>query len=414
MTDEALPNSPAQVAQAAADFQWKNEGGAQPGIGIALSGGGFRAMLFHAGALLRMNEVGLLSRAKRIASVSGGSIISGYLALNWTALGKADDNGIFADFKATIVDPILTFSSQRIDVVDALTGLLPWEHASAEVAKSYDSNLFHGKTLQDTPDIPLFVFCATNLQTGVLWRFTKSYAGDYVIGYLDNPEIRVADAVAASSAFPPVLSPFILQVDAASFQNWPDGPHVPLADLNTYRSPVVLCDGGVYDNHGVEPIVKSCLTNFVSDGGAPFERKPTVHTDWISQLKRILDVTDNQVRALRRRALIASFVEGKKVTDDGKLDPKAPARMGAYWGIDTNPGKVQPPTAPPLLPCSAAVTSKLAQLGTRLSDLGDLTSKQLINWGYAVCDGSLRTNYTGPMHVTLPQLPYSDRGAALT
>src|SRR5690348_15462267 len=111
MSDEALPNSPAQVAQAAADFQWKNEGGAQPGIGIALSGGGFRAMLFHAGALLRMNELGLLSRAKRIASVSGGSIISGYLALNWTALGKADDNGIFADFKAKIVDPILTFSS---------------------------------------------------------------------------------------------------------------------------------------------------------------------------------------------------------------------------------------------------------------------------------------------------------------
>jgi hypothetical protein len=75
MSDEALPNSPAQVAQAAATFQW-DEGKAEAGSGIALSGGGFRAMLFHAGALARMNELGLLSKAKCISSVSGGSIIS--------------------------------------------------------------------------------------------------------------------------------------------------------------------------------------------------------------------------------------------------------------------------------------------------------------------------------------------------
>src|SRR6185437_5851977 len=74
------------------------------------------------------------------------------------------------------------FFSPTIDIVDALTGLLPWESASGEVAKSYDSALFKGSTLQDIPDAPFFVFCATNLQTGVLWRFTKSYAGDYVIG----------------------------------------------------------------------------------------------------------------------------------------------------------------------------------------------------------------------------------------
>jgi NTE family protein len=414
MSDEALPNSPAQVAQKAAEFQWKNESGAQPGVGLALSGGGFRAMLFHAGALLRMNELGVLSKAKRIASVSGGSIISGYLAVNWKALGQADANGAFANFKTIIVEPILAFSHQKIDVVDALTGLLPWEHASAQVSKSYDSNLFHGKTLQDTPDSPVrpdapfFVFCATNLQTGVLWRFTKPYAGDYVIGYLEKPAIAVADAVAASSAFPPILSPFILQAAAANFKDWPDGSHVPPADLNAYRSSVVLCDGGVYDNHGVEPIVKSCLTNFVSDGGAPFTRQPTVMTDWISQLKRILDVTDNQVRSLRRRALIASFIAAKPATDDSTLDPTKSARLGAYWGVDTDPAKVQPPAGPPLLPCSAAVTSQLAKLGTRLSDLGDKPSKQLINWGYVVCDGSLRTNYSGPMHVTPPQLPYPE------
>ena len=402
MTDEALPNSPVKVAQEAANFQW-GEGKAQPGIGVALSGGGFRAMLFHAGALARMNELGLLSRAKRIASVSGGSITSGYLAVKWRDLGSADANGTFANFQGTVVEPILAFSRQKIDVIDALTGLLPWESASGEVAKSYNSYLFHDKTLQDMPDSPFFVFCATNLQTGVLWRFTKSYAGDYVIGYLDKPAIAVADAVAASSAFPPVLSPFILKPAAGSFKDWPDGSHVASADLPAYRSQVVLTDGGVYDNHGIEPIVKSFLTNFVSDGGAPFQRTASLHTDWISQLKRILDVTDNQVRALRRRDLIDRFVAGKALGSEGALTPDGHPRMGAYWGIDTDPRKADPVGA---IPCNPDVTHKLAQLGTRLSDLGDTISRQVINWGYAVCDRSLRANYVGPMSNTPPKLPY--------
>jgi NTE family protein len=405
MTDEALPNSPAQIAQAAATFQW-GEGQAQPGIAIALSGGGFRAMLFHAGALARMNELGLLAKAKRISSVSGGSIISGFLAKRWADLGQADGNGTFANFRSTVVEPILAFSRQNIDVVDAVTGLLPWEEsASGQVAKSYDSNLFKGTTLQDIPDSPFFVFCATNLQTGVLWRFTKSYAGDYVIGYLDKPAISLAEAVAASSAFPPVLSPFILNPPDGSFKNWPDGPHVPAGDLPAYRKEVILTDGGVYDNHGIEPIVKSYLTNFVGDGGAPFQRKAMLHTDWISQLKRILDVTDNQVRARRRSDLIDRFIEGKKLGGEDKLAADGHARVGAYWGIDTDPGKVNPPGS---LACNPNLTHKLAQLATRLSDLGDPATKQVINWGYAVADRSIRANYVGPLNATPPAFPYPE------
>ena len=71
MTD-SLPASPAGAAQQAADFKW--DGGAlEPGLALALSGGGFRAMLFHAGALMRLNELGILSRVARISSVSAGS-----------------------------------------------------------------------------------------------------------------------------------------------------------------------------------------------------------------------------------------------------------------------------------------------------------------------------------------------------
>ena len=113
----------------AAGFAWDGNG-LEPGIAIALSGGGFRAMLFHAGALLRLNELGLLSQAKRISSVSGGSITAGYLATRWQELGPPDTQGVFADFRAKLVDPIVRFSRRRIDVLDALTGMLPWTSAA--------------------------------------------------------------------------------------------------------------------------------------------------------------------------------------------------------------------------------------------------------------------------------------------
>jgi len=402
MPDEVQPQSTIATAQEAAAFQW-DSGKLEPGIGIALSGGGYRAMLFHAGALARMNELGVLSRAQRIASVSGGSIIAGHLALSWAALGAADGNHVFANFKKIVVEPVLAFSRHSIDVVDALTGLLPWTSASDQVVQSYDKYLFGKKTLQQLPDTPRFVFCATNLQTGVLWRFSKSYAGDYVVGRIDQPATLVSQAVAASSAFPPVLSPCVLQFPAGSFTSWPGTQVIPPNEIAAYRGKVILTDGGVYDNHGIEPIVKRYLTNFVSDGGAPFGRSADLHTDWISQLRRILDVEDNQVRALRRRDLIDRFIAGNKVGDETKLT--GDARMGAYWGIDTDPRKVDPPEA---LACDPDLVHGLAHVGTRLSDLGDSLSKQIINWGYVVCDRSVRKNYTGPLNASPPQLPYPE------
>src|SRR5260370_31632253 len=57
----------------------------QPGIALCLSGGGYRAMLFHLGALKRLNELKYLKRIARISSVSSGSITAAALAMN---LGK--------------------------------------------------------------------------------------------------------------------------------------------------------------------------------------------------------------------------------------------------------------------------------------------------------------------------------------
>ena len=401
MFDELSPSA-AKVVQDAAAFQWDG-GKLEPGIGIALSGGGFKAMLFHAGALARMNELGLLSRSQRISSVSAGSIMSGHLALSWNKLGQADRNGTFANFQHVIVDPIYNFSRQSIDIGDVLTGLLPWTSGAEQLAKSYEKYLFGTKTLQDMPDSPRFIFCATNLQTGVLWRFSKPYAGDYVIGRLDKPAIAISQAVAASSALPPVLSPSLLELPKGSFTDWPNGPMLDASEIDAFRSRVILCDGGIYDNHGVEPIVKRYLTNFVSDGGEPFVRTADVHIDWIGQLRRVLDVTDNQVRALRRRDLIQRFIDGNNIREETKLTGEA--RMGAYWGIGTDPRRADPPNA---VPCDVNLVRKFGHVPFGLRDLGEILSKQIINWGYAICDRSLRANYNGAMAAAQPKLPFPE------
>jgi NTE family protein len=406
MANDALPSSPPRVIQEVASFQWDGNG-PEPGIGLALSGGGFRAMLFHAGALQRLNELGLLPKISRVSSVSGGSIAAGFLARVWRQLGVPNASGVFPNFRTAYLQPLYAFARSTIDVGAVLTGLLPGVSAAEQVAEQYDTSLFNKISLQDIPDTPRFVFCATNLQTGVLWRFSKPYAGDYLVGRIDKPSIALSHAVAASSAFPPILSPMVVKLPTGTFVDWPTGPSKLRAeDLAAYRANVILSDGGVYDNHGLKPIVKRYYTLLVSDGGAPFDPAPNVATDWLGQLRRILDVTDNQVRALRRRDLISRLDAGNAVQSELDLAQKhSDGRMGAYWGIDTDARKVDPPGA---IACDLSVVKALAAVSTRLADAGEATSKQLVNWGYAIADRSIRTNWRGPFATVPTKLPFPE------
>jgi predicted acylesterase/phospholipase RssA len=61
-------------------------------IGLALSGGGFRATLFHLGLVRFLHDTGILSNVSHITAVSGGSIIAAHLGLNWNRYtGSADE-----------------------------------------------------------------------------------------------------------------------------------------------------------------------------------------------------------------------------------------------------------------------------------------------------------------------------------
>lgn len=364
----------------------KPEKGVEEGIALCLSGGGYRAMLFHVGSLWRLYDSGILGEVKRISSVSGGSITAGQLALAWTELtaGAADR----AAFERLVVGPIRNLAGHTIDVPSVLGGLILPGSVSSRIEKAYRKHLYRDATLQNLPDKPRFVINATNMQSGALWRFMKPYMADYRVGVIDEPEVPLARAVAASSAFPPVLSPTVLKLDNAVYRagSGKDLQYPP------YTTKVVLSDGGVYDNLGLETAWKRYGTVLVSDAGGKMAPEPKPKKDWARHSLRVLDVIDNQVRSLRKRQLIGSYV-----TKD---------RSGAYWGIRTdiaNYGLAK------TLPCPHDKTLLLAETPTRLAKLPPETQERLINWGYAVCDAAIRAHYV-PKLAPPAAFPYPATG----
>ena len=378
-----MPIDEAELREALSPVAEPGERGPAPGLALCLSGGGYRAMVFHLGALWRLNELGMLARLDRISSVSGGSITAALLGLKWTRLDFV--NGVARTLVAEVVEPIRAFAHQTVDVASVLQGAFLPGSVSEKVAKAYRKHLYGDATLQDLPDDPpRFVINATNVQTGALWRFSKPYMRDYLVGEVKVPRVSLATAVAASSAFPPVLSPAKLTLDPASFSPPSGEPfHRP-----PYTREVYLADGGVYDNLGLETAWKRYQTILVSDAGLAMAADPDPGTDWATHSKRVLDLIDNQVRALRKRQLLAGFRSG--------------LRQGAYWSIRSQIADYGVADA---LACPAARTAALAQVPTRLSSMPDETQERLINWGYAICDAALR-RWVDPGLPAPPDFPY--------
>lgn len=351
----------------------KKESGPRSGIALCLSGGGYRAMLFHLGTLLRLNEIGLLRKLNRISSVSGGSITAGLLGLKWTSLNW-NNQGVASNFEIEIMRPIRALAGITIDVGSVVRGAAMPGTISERIVRAYEKHLFGIATLQALPSDdqgPRFVINATNVQSGALWRFSKPFMADYLVGMVKDPTIRLSVAVAASSAFPPVLSPTKLRLRHTDF----------LTDRNCplqkppFTTDIVLTDGGVYDNLGLETAWKRFKTILVSDAGGKMGAEGRPRSNWGHHSFRVLNIIDNQVRSLRKRQLIAAYQDPRDVHD------------GAYWGIRTNINHYKVPHA---LPCPHIDTLVIADTPTRLSRLSGKKQDQLINWGYAACDAAIR------------------------
>ena len=366
-------------------------------LGLGLSGGGYRATLFNLGALIRLNEFGLMGKIKRITSVSGGSITNGYLAMRWNDL-QFNDDGVIEKFKENIVEPLWDFCSKALDAKAIIWGTLdPFHRVSDKIAGAYNKGLFNHFKMASIPfgeGIPQFLFYGTNLQTGASVRMMQNMLYDWKIGATEMEDWELATVVGISSAFPPFLSPVILKPDP---DKWIKGKYALCYDDEKYRKKLYLTDGGVYDNMGMESLWKKFANELVSDNhrfktlleddidsvlisdaGAPlaFQGKPC--KNWFSLTMRALNIVTDQARAVRKRWLIDKFIRD--------------TLSGTYWGITTKIDNYgQPaPLVPDALVKDSEVTRGLREIRTRLDRFSDAEKGRLINWGYALADAGMR------------------------
>ncbi|MBK9114115.1 MAG: patatin-like phospholipase family protein [Betaproteobacteria bacterium] len=302
-------------------------GGVQKRIGLALSGGGFRAAAFHLGVMRKLAALGILDRVDLLTCVSGGSIAGGAVARHWSDAGKLD-----------VLDQYLR--TRSIAASSVIGGVLdPFASRIDKLAGSYDRDLFQGATLDNLAGGPRIYFNATNLATGNLFFFVAgggkpAEMGEHELGVVPAPAFPVCRAVAASSAFPPVFPP--LRLDATTYA------HAAAVEY------VTLTDGGVYDNMGINPLVRTRNALdyvIVSDGGKPFalDERPTESGAIV--LKAALDIMMEQIRGL----------------EFDRLQHRHAAQSGPrplWFSIDSKEGEAQPGDAA----FASAIATNLARL----------------------------------------------------
>ena len=318
--------------------------GEEKRIGLALSGGGFRAAGFHLGVMRELQRLGLLAKLDLISCVSGGSIAGGTLAVNWADPAGALDK----------LDRYLRTKS--IAVASVIGGVLdPFGSRLDHLASTYDRDLYFGAKLSALKNGPRVYFNATNLATGNLFFFVAGGGkpeemGEHELGAAPASNFPICRAVAASSAFPPVFPPLRLDPDV-----YPPGAAVEY---------VTLTDGGVYDNMGVNPLLRAKRNPLdymiVSDGGKPFanEERPTESGAIV--LKAGLDIMMEQIRGLEFDRMEHRW--------HAKLGPKP-----LWFSIDSTLGET--------LPGDAGFASAI---GTNLKKLSDAEMAVLTRHGGAL------------------------------
>jgi NTE family protein len=342
------------------------------GIGLCLSGGGFRATLFHLGALRRLNELGLLIHPdfRTVASVSGGAIAAAALA---TAFARLQPSRVLPPdvWEREVHAPLRAFTRRDQRTRAFLERLLPWnlwrpETTVAALASRYEKELTPLR-LTELPARPEFLFLATDMAWGVAWLFSRERVGDYQVGYRPPGDLRLGQAVAASACFPPLMGPMRLHLDAES---WSGGAAPRDQEWRHCVSDLRLTDGGVYDNMGLEPVWKDHAVVLVSDAGGLFTAEADKGLLW--RVPRYQAIQEQQARALRKRWFIAAL--------------RQRTLAGTYWSVgsaSSSYGEARPGYS------KALARDVVARIRTDLDAFSDAEAAVLVNHGYTVADAAL-------------------------
>ena len=283
-------------------------------IGLALSGGGYRAAAYHLGTLRALHKMGLLEKVDVISSVSGGSIIAAFYLLH----KDEPFEQIEQSFRKCLAHSSLWGAILNLAIVfllPALLGifvsgwflflylLLYWGFylipSSKWIALYYDRLFFKKKKLKDLPDSPIAGINSTNVATGRLFTFSKQDVGGY--DYRENgrsiikgEEIPISFAVASSTCVPSIFSP--TQIDKRYYEE------------GKYKD-TLLVDGGLYDNQGAYILTESTNKLYrvenvvISDAG---NARPDIKgvRNTISLMFQSIEVLVNRIRTIQIRTNI--------------------------------------------------------------------------------------------------------------
>lgn len=229
---------------------------------LALSGGGFRATLFHLGVIRFLLTSGGLKQVKQISAVSGGSILAAHLVLNWEKyIGTSSFEHAAKEIIKFVQTDIRGLVIRRWLLACCLVLpqlLRPKKWSLGNLLQAQYERLFAFARIRQLRGRgrPKVAFNCASLSAGTPCYFSDSGFGWYADDMdkvLAAPEIPVAFAVAASSAFPPLFPPLKITNETLA------------CGVDQFPQPHYLTDGGVYDNLGIELLFRG------KEGGNEFD-----------------------------------------------------------------------------------------------------------------------------------------------
>lgn len=280
-------------------------------IGLALSGGGMRAAVFHLGVLKGLAQHQLLAYVSHISSVSGASLCMGLLygenENQWPS-----DNTFLEVILPRIKEKICSRDIQWTSLLRLLVEPYYWDKKVNLLANVMEKRWKISGCLQDVDKDPLWTINTTAYETGKDFRISRVRMGDKESGYVEKPTFQITHAMAASAGFPILIGPYKFKT---SQNTWVD-------ERGHSKQPqdkvLHLWDGGVYDNMGLDPLfhigehnhfVGDITYLIVSNASGNIEHQTRKYSFSIENLKRLLDINRDQVESLKSRSVQAYFKE---------------------------------------------------------------------------------------------------------
>ena len=341
-------------------------------IGLSLSGGGSRAVAFHLGTLRALEDLKILDEIDVISGVSGGSVMAGLLGYTEAPFANIDRDAV-EFLRRGLVRPVLkklphparaaallwnavvvvlpTLATDLIACTASLAAsLFPGirnainvvSHCSWPLRRRYSRTHVVSEALADVVgmqncDAPTrqgksIVFNACELRTGTAFRMSNERFGTWRYGWAPASELRVADAVAASAAYPPFLPPL----------DWMR-PFERHGETTIHR--VIVADGGVFENLGVsvmEPGRDSRISAItynpdiiiVSDAGAGQFTDKTVPLSWPKRMTQVVSAVMRKVQDATKKRLHdhaqSGRLDGFVYAGLGQIDHRVPLKP-ANW-----------------------------------------------------------------------------------